>query len=148
MSHSEDGPDATFIGSRTDGTPVVRPLSPHLQVYDMLQMTSSLSILNRATGIAWSVGLIFLVWWLAALAGGPASFASVQWFLGSVIGWVVLAGLIVVAWFHTLAGIRHLVWDAGYGFDMPNTYRSGRMVIAGTAGLSVLTLIILIGAWI
>jgi len=148
MSLSEDGLDATFIGSRTDGTPVRRPLSPHLQVYDMLQMSSALSILNRATGIAWAVGLVFLVWWLAALAAGPASFATVQWFLGSVIGWVVLVGLIAVAWFHTLAGIRHLVWDAGYGYDMPSTYRGGRMVIAGAAGLTVLTLIILIGAWI
>ena len=148
MSLSEDGQHPNFVGTRTDGTPVSRPLSPHLQVYDMMQMTSALSITSRATGIAWSIGLVFLVWWLMALAAGPQAFASVQWFLGSVLGWLVLVGLIVVTWYHTLAGIRHLVWDAGYGFDISTTYRSGRMVLIGTAGLSVLTLIILIVAWI
>ncbi|MDB5316415.1 MAG: succinate dehydrogenase, cytochrome b556 subunit [Rhodospirillales bacterium] len=148
MSLNEDGQDGSFIGMRTDGSPVNRPLSPHLQAYDMLQMSSAVSVLNRATGIAWSVGLIFLVWWLSALASGPQAFADVQWFLGSVIGWVVLVGLIVVAWFHTLAGIRHLVWDAGFGFDMPSTYRGGWLVIGGTAALSALTLIILVRAWI
>lgn len=148
MSLSEDGQNPNFVGTRTDGTAVSRPLSPHLQVYDMLQMTSALSIMSRATGIAWSIGLVFLVWWVTALASGAQAFAAVQWFLGSVLGWVVLVGLIVVTWYHTLAGIRHLVWDAGHGFDLPATYRSGRMLLSGTAGLSALTLIILIAAWI
>jgi len=61
MSIIKDSREATFVGKRTDGTRVQRPLSPHLQVYDMLQMTSGLSILNRATGIAWTIGMAFLV---------------------------------------------------------------------------------------
>ncbi len=145
---SEDGQHPNYVGTRTDGTRVDRPLSPHLQVYDMLQMTSALSIMSRATGIAWSIGLVFLVWWVTALASGAPAFATVQWFLGSPLGWIVLTGLIVVTWYHTLAGIRHLAWDAGHGFDLPTAYRSGRIVLVGTGALSVLTLIILVAAWI
>ncbi len=137
-----------MIGSRTDGSPVRRPLSPHLQVYDMLQLTTSMSISHRITGIAWAIGLLFLVWWLLALAAGPRSFGAVQWFLGSVLGWLVLIGLTVVAWYHTLNGIRHLAWDAGFGFSLPATYRSGHLVLIGTGVLTALTLIILFVAWI
>lgn len=148
MSSIKDAREAFFHGTRTDGQPVRRPLSPHLQAYDMLQMSSALSISNRATGVAWSLGMLFLVWWLLALASGPAAFGRVTWFLGSVAGWVVLVGLVGVAWFHTLAGIRHLFWDAGYGFTLPAMYRSGWMVLGGTAILSALTLLILFMAWI
>ncbi|HEY4251955.1 MAG TPA: succinate dehydrogenase, cytochrome b556 subunit [Roseomonas sp.] len=148
MSNMQDGREAVMIGSRTDGTPVRRPLSPHLQVYDMMQITSSMSISHRITGVAWAIGLLFLVWWLTALAAGPGPFAAVQWFLGSVLGWLVLMGLTAVAWYHTLNGLRHLAWDAGYGFDIPTTYRSGRMVLVGTAALTGITWLILFVAWI
>ena len=43
MSIMKDNREATMIGCRSDGTAVRRPLSPHLQAYDMLQMTSALS---------------------------------------------------------------------------------------------------------
>src|SRR5689334_16050977 len=125
MSIMKDSREATMTGLRTDGAPVKRPLSPHLQVYDMMQMTSALSISGRITGAAWAVGLLLLVWWLLAAAAGPESFAGVQWFLGSILGLLVLFGMSAAAWFHTLNGIRHLAWDAGYGYDIPTTYRSG-----------------------
>ena len=83
--------------------------------------------------------MVFLVWWLVALAGGPRGFAQVQWFLSSFLGLLVLFGLTVVAWFKTLAGIRHLVWDGGYGFSLPAMMRSGQAVLVGTAVLTVLT---------
>lgn len=136
-----------MVGRRSDGTPVRRPLSPHLQVYDMLQMTSAISIAHRLTGIAWSVGAVVMVWWLAAAASGPAAFATVQWFLGSLIGILVLMGVTAAAWFHTLAGIRHLLWDAGWGFDIPTTYMTGRAVLAGTAVLTALTWLALLISW-
>jgi succinate dehydrogenase / fumarate reductase cytochrome b subunit len=147
MSIMKDSREATMVGRRTDGTLVKRPLSPHLQVYDMMQMTSALSISGRITGTAWAVGLLFLVWWLAAAAAGPESFARVQWFLGSFLGLLVLFGLSAAAWFHTLNGVRHLFWDAGYGYDIPTTYRSGRIVLIGTAVMTVLTWIVAIVAW-
>jgi succinate dehydrogenase / fumarate reductase, cytochrome b subunit len=147
MSIMQDSREATMLGRRTDGSPIRRPLSPHLQVYDMLQLTSALSIAGRITGAAWGVGLVLLVWWLLAAAAGPSAFADVQWFLSSWLGLLVLFGMSGAAWYHTLNGVRHLAWDAGYGYDIPSTYRSGRVVMVATAVMTVLTWIVAVIAW-
>ena len=68
-----------------------RPLSPHLQIYRW-QLTSVLSILHRATGVALSGGAILLVWWLVAAATGPEAYEGVEEFLGSWIGLLLLFG--------------------------------------------------------
>lgn len=142
-----DPREAGMIGRRTDGTLVRRPLSPHLQAYDMMQMTSALSIMHRITGTAWSVGTVLLVWWLLAAAAGPEAFATVEWFLSSILGLLALFGLTVAAWYHTLAGVRHLIWDAGHGFELAQAYRSGQMVLVGTGVLSVLTWVLVLLFW-
>ena len=147
MSIMQDAREATMVGRRTDGSPVKRPLSPHLQVYDMLQLTSALSISSRITGSAWGVGLALLVWWLVAAASGPSAFATVQWFMSSWLGLLVLFGMTGAAWYHTLNGVRHLAWDAGYGYDIPSTYRSGRLVLVGTVVMTLLTWIIASIVW-
>lgn len=147
MSIMKDSREAVMTGRRTDGTRVKRPLSPHLQVYDMLQMTSGLSITNRAAGVAWTIGMVFLVWWLAAAAAGPEAFANAQWFFSSFLGILVLGGLTAVAWFHTFAGIRHLYWDAGYGFDLPTMQKTGRLTLIATGVMTVLTWLIAIISW-
>ena len=148
MAQSHDAREATMIGRRTDGSIVRRPLSPHLQVYDMLQMTSFTSILHRITGSAWSFGLLFFVWWLGAAAAGPEAYARLQWFMGSFVGVILLFGLTAVVWYHTLAGLRHLWWDAGYGYDIPTTYRTGWITIIGTGVMTVLTWIVAVIAWV
>lgn len=147
MSSPPDPRQAAFVGRRTDGSAVQRPLSPHLQAYNMLEMSSGLSIMHRATGIAWSAGMVFLVWWLVALASGPRAFEQVQWFLSSFLGLFVLFGLTVVGWFKTLAGIRHLVWDAGYGYSLPTMIWSGKAVLLGTALLTVVTWVVALAVW-
>jgi succinate dehydrogenase / fumarate reductase cytochrome b subunit len=147
MSIMQDAREATMVGRRTDGSSIKRPLSPHLQVYDMLQLTSALSISSRITGVAWGVGLVLLVWWLVAAASGPSAFAGVQWFMSSWLGLLALFGMTGAAWYHTLNGVRHLAWDAGYGYDIPSTYRSGRMVLVGTVMMTLLTWIIASIAW-
>ena len=147
MSIMQDSREATMVGRRTDGSAIKRPLSPHLQVYDMLQLTSALSISSRITGAAWGVGLVLLVWWLVAAASGPSAFATVQWFLSSWLGLLALFGMTGAAWYHTLNGVRHLAWDAGYGYDIPTTYRSGRLVLVGTVVMTLLTWIIASIAW-
>ena len=114
MSKITDTREALMVGRRTDGSLVRRPLSPHLQAYDMMQMTSALSITHRITGALWSVGMVFLVWWLVAAAAGEASYNAAQWFFGSFIGVIGLMGLTAVAWYHTLAGIRHLWMDVSH----------------------------------
>jgi succinate dehydrogenase / fumarate reductase cytochrome b subunit len=147
MSIMQDPREATMIGRRSDGTTIRRPLSPHLQVYDMLQMTSALSISSRITGVIWVAGVLVMAWWLIAAASGPSAFANVQWFLSSFIGILLLMGVTAAAWFHTLAGIRHLAWDAGWGYDIPTTYKTGRAVLIGTAVLTALTWLALIVSW-
>jgi len=114
-----------------------RPLSPHLQIYRW-QLTSVLSILHRFTGIALTVGTILLVWWLLAAANGPDAFASVQWFLGSWLGLLLLFGWSVALFYHLCNGIRHLWWDTGRGRDLPAVYASGWAVLAATALLTIL----------
>lgn len=117
-----------------------RPLSPHLQVYRW-QITMTLSILHRLTGVALAVGTLLLTWWLVALASGPEAFADAQAFIGSIIGRLLLFGWSVALFYHLCNGIRHLAWDAGHGFEISTTTRSGWTVVVATA---VLTLV----AWI
>ncbi|HEX9465142.1 MAG TPA: succinate dehydrogenase, cytochrome b556 subunit [Alphaproteobacteria bacterium] len=114
-----------------------RPLSPHLQVYRP-QLTSVLSITHRATGVALAVGTLLLVWWLIAAATGPEAFAVVQSFMGSWLGLLLLLGWTASLFFHLSNGIRHLFWDAGLGFELKTTYRSGWAVVVATVVLTVL----------
>ncbi|MCD9028597.1 succinate dehydrogenase, cytochrome b556 subunit [Luteimonas sp. BDR2-5] len=106
-----------------------RPLSPHLQVYRP-QITTVMSILHRITGIAIAVGAFGLVWWLLAVAAGGEAYASVSACLASPLGKLVLAAFSLALVYHLLNGIRHLLWDAGWGFELPEVYRSGYTVFA------------------
>ena len=119
---------------------VSRPLSPHLQIYKP-QITSTLSILHRLTGIALGVGTLFLMWWLVAAASGPAYYAMVQGWLVSVIGRILLLGFTFSLFYHLCNGIRHLFWDMGRGYDIDVAARNGWIVVIASV---VLTL----GAWI
>jgi succinate dehydrogenase / fumarate reductase, cytochrome b subunit len=119
-----------------------RPLSPHLTVYRPM-MTMMMSIAHRITGAALYVGTLLLVWYLFAAAEGGSAFAFASWFLGSIIGQIILLGFTFALLHHFFGGIRHLIWDAGYGFD-----KQGREYLAfGTLIASVtMTLIIFIAA--
>ncbi|MEX2649678.1 MAG: succinate dehydrogenase, cytochrome b556 subunit [Alphaproteobacteria bacterium] len=108
-----------------------RPLSPHLQVYRP-QLTSVLSILHRATGFALAVGTLFLAWWLIAAAAGPDAYALVESFFGSWFGYLMLIGFSWALMYHLCNGIRHLAWDAGWGFDLAAAYASGWTVVAAS----------------
>ena len=118
-----------------------RPLSPHLQVYKP-QLTSVVSISHRATGIALSAGTVLLVWWLLAAATGPEAYAAVRGFVGSWIGVLLMVGWTYSLFFHLCNGIRHLFWDAGYGFDLPTTYKSGWAVVAVSGALTLIAVIV------
>ncbi len=134
--------DALMVGRTSDGKIVRRPLSPHLQVYKP-QITSTLSILHRMTGIALSVGTLVLVWWLVAAATSDASFARANGFVGSWFGMLLLFGWTVALWYHFCAGLRHLFWDAGLGFELPTVHLTGKLALAATAVLSVLTWVVI-----
>ena len=114
-----------------------RPLSPHLQIYRP-QLTSVLSILHRLTGVALAIGTGLLVWWLAAAAAGPEAFAVVNGFLGSVLGRLLLLGWSFALFYHLCNGIRHLFWDAGFGFELATLNRSGWLVLVASLALTVI----------
>jgi len=120
-----------------------RPLSPHLSVYRP-QISSVLSILHRITGIGLGLGAIWLTSWLYGAAKGGATFDGMRAFNSSIIGRLLLVGFAFALYYHLCNGIRHLCWDAGWGFDIKTMTWTGWLVVAAAGVLTVLT--ILIGA--
>jgi len=115
-----------------------RPLSPHLQIYRP-QITSVLSITHRMTGVFLSIGSVFLAAWLWAAAYSEGYYLFWQ---SIIVEWYGIAAL--VAWtlafyYHLCNGIRHLFWDMGRGFSIPNVTRSGIAVIVFAITLTALT---------
>lgn len=117
-----------------------RPLSPHLSIYRP-QLNSITSILVRITGNAMIVGAILVVWWLMSAASGEARFAVVDGIVTSFLGDLVLALSVLGLWFHALGGVRHLIWDAGYGLTVEAADKMGWGMIIGSVALTFLTLI-------
>jgi succinate dehydrogenase / fumarate reductase, cytochrome b subunit len=155
----KDVRDALLMGRRSDGKLVERPLSPHLQVYKW-PVSMALSISHRATGIGVSVGALLMTWWLVAAAASDSAFAAVQGFLGSWFGVFLLFCWAAALLLHLFQGIRHLVWDAGYGFDTQGqqepvrpgfenrTYRvTGWAVIAATVVATLIVWIVGLVVW-
>lgn len=120
---------------------VERPLSPHLQIY-RVQMTSVSSILTRITGNALIVGVILAVWWLLAAATSPGYFAVANAVATSWFGDLVFTLSALAVWYHFLAGLRHLWFDAGHGLDVPTAERLGWACIIGSVLLTILTIVI------
>lgn len=114
------------------------PLSPHLQIYRP-QLTSGLSILHRITGVALAVGTLMLLYWLVAAAQGSDAYASAQRCLGSLPMQLLMVGWTFAFYYHLCNGIRHLLWDTGWGFDLATAYKTGYAVIGGSVTLTVLT---------
>ena len=132
--------DALMVARNTEGKLVRRPLSPHIQVHRW-PISMALSILHRASGCALGVGTLMMTWWLVAAAQSEESFATAQWFMGSIVGRMLLFGWSAALFFHLCCGVRHLWMDTGRGFEKAEYDRSAWAVVAATA---VLTL----GAWI
>ena len=100
----------------------------------------ALSIMHRLTGLALALGAVLLVWWLMALATGPEAFARAQSLMGSFLGRLALFGFTLALLFHLLNGIRHLAWDAGFGFSLAASRATGVIVL-------VLSLALTFAAW-
>jgi succinate dehydrogenase / fumarate reductase, cytochrome b subunit len=115
-----------------------RPLSPNIQIYRP-QLTSVLSIANRITGVALSAYAVALVIWLLAVAAGPDSYAVAHTFIRSWLGQILLFGGTFCFFMHFCGGIRHLAWDAGYGFSLRAIYASGWALVAVSIALTLLT---------
>ena len=79
-------------------------------------LTMMMSIAHRITGAGLYFGTLLLAWWLIAASSGPNAYAKVQWFMGTFIGRLILFGYTWALIHHALGGIKHLIWDLGYGF--------------------------------
>ena len=106
-----------------------RPLSPHAGVYKF-KYTIVSSFLNRLTGIAFSLGLIPLAYWLMALANGSKAYVEAAVVLSSPLFKLIYIGLAFSFSYHLVAGIRHLVWDTGRGLEKRQSQSSAWVVIA------------------
>ena len=124
-----------------------RPLSPHLQIWRW-HVTMAASIFTRATGVALYVGAIIAAVWFTALMVGPDLYTPVMTLLGSLPGKVVMFGLTVSIFYHLAAGLRHLVWDSGAGFDprFANMTAVGAFAFAFVAAIAVWAIAIQTGA--
>ena len=107
-----------------------RPLSPFLQY--RWQYTNTLSLLHRATGIILSLGFLLLVYWVIAIAGGPAAYARAATLFSHPLVQGLLALVLVAFAYHLCNGIRHLVWDAGFGLERREARRSAWIVVLAT----------------
>jgi succinate dehydrogenase / fumarate reductase cytochrome b subunit len=114
-----------------------RPLSPHLQVYRQPLTAGAMSILHRITGGILAIASFALVCWLMAVAGGSDAFARFAGFAGSWAGIGLLALGAAALVYHLLNGVRHLLWDIGWGFELRR---------ANATGLAVLVLTVLVTA--
>jgi succinate dehydrogenase / fumarate reductase cytochrome b subunit len=134
----KDVREALMVGRNTEGRLVRRPVSPFMLGSAYKFQTSSLtSIMHRITGCALGVGTLLLTYWLVSAASGDGAYSIAEAILGSWFGILVLFGFTVALFYQFCNGIRHLAWDAGKGFELPDMHRSGGLVVAATAILTV-----------
>ncbi|WP_298222873.1 succinate dehydrogenase, cytochrome b556 subunit [Acidocella sp.] len=135
----KDVREALMTGRNSEGCLVRRPISPFMlgSAY-RFQISSTTSILHRIAGCVLGVGTLLLTLWLTCAAVGDSAFSVIQAFFASWIGLLMLFGFTVALFYHFCNGIRHLLWDAGIGFDIPDMRRNGILVFAATIILSVL----------
>lgn len=112
-----------------------RPLSPHLTIYRW-PITMTLSILHRATGILLSFGLLVLVGWLTQAAAGPEQYQYFRAAMSNPVGIILLIGWTFAFFLHLANGIRHLVWDVGYGFEKSQANASAWFALVFAAVLT------------
>lgn len=122
---------------------VDRPLSPHLSVYRW-DISNTLSILHRMTGVMLSMGSLALVGWLMSVVSGHDAYSRTSAFFSGIVGGLILFGLTFCFFYHLGNGIRHLFWDAGYGFEQGTARRSGWAVVASSLLLTLVFFWILI----
>jgi len=113
------------------------PLSPHLQIYRW-QISSLLSITHRISGVVNLIALFLIFFWLIVLSFGEINYELFLIIINSLFGKFILIGFTWSMSFHVLSGIRHLVWDLGYGFEIKTANISGVIVIISSLVLTII----------
>lgn len=122
---------------------VERPLSPFmLGTYYRLQITSVSSLLTRITGHALMFGGLLVFWWLFCAAVSDEYFAIANAVATSWFGDIVLTGSLWAVWYHYLAGLRHLLYDAGRGLELRTSELLGWGIIIGSVVLTAVTILL------
>jgi succinate dehydrogenase / fumarate reductase cytochrome b subunit len=132
---------AELEAGTTTGAQRARPTSPHLQVYKMM-LTFVMSGFHRISGFVLYFGVLLIAWWLIAAASGPNAYANVEWFMGSLIGRLVLLGYTWALLHHLLGGIRHLIWDVGRGFEHTEREFLALATIVGSISLTLIVWVV------
>ena len=122
----------------TADTKANRPLSPHIWIYRW-PLTMVMSIVHRITGAGLYVGTALLAWWLLAAATSERAFAIANGFLGSWFGLIVLFGFTWALIHHMLGGLRHFIWDFGYGMGKP---ARDNLALANIVASVILTIVV------
>lgn len=117
-----------------------RPLSPFMTY--RWTLTMAMSIVHRITGIALYVGTLLMAWWLIATASGPGAYANIQGFTSSWIGRVIVFGYTWALLHHMLGGIRHFIWDLGYGFGPSEREWLTRAALIGSITLTIVVWVV------
>ena len=113
------------------------PLSPHLQIYRW-HISSLLSITHRISGVVNLLALILIFFWLISLSLGENNYESFLLIFNSFFGKFILISFSWSMSFHLLSGVRHLIWDLGYGFEIKTANISGIIVIISSLVLTII----------
>jgi succinate dehydrogenase / fumarate reductase cytochrome b subunit len=107
---------------------IKRPLSPHLQVY-RLPMMAKMSISHRATGVLLTAGLVVMAIWFLAAALGEEQYNQAMLIIDTRYTKYVFVAWAFALFYHMGSGIRHMIWDVGFGLNEKTSIRTGWMVI-------------------
>jgi succinate dehydrogenase / fumarate reductase cytochrome b subunit len=101
-------------------------------------LTMMMSIVHRITGAALYFGTLLLAWWLVAAAAGPNAYANFEWFMGTILGKLILFGYTWALIHHMLGGVRHLIWDTLHGFSPAEREMLTLATLIGSVTLTLL----------
>ena len=112
------------------------PLSPHLQIYKW-QISSLLSITHRIVGVVNFFAITLICLWVLLIVFSQDNYSSIYVILNSIFGKFLAISLCWTFSFHILNEIRHLFWDAGYGFDLKIAKITGILAFIGSFALTI-----------
>ena len=93
------------------------------------------------TGVLLSVGLIFFVYIVYAVAGGSSTYTAMQELMSGWLARLIYWSFIYALFFHLCHGVRHLIWDAGKSFDRDTLDRFAMIELGCSLVLTLFTLI-------
>ena len=127
--------------------PADRPMAPHLTVWRW-HVTMAASIATRITGVGLYLGALILAAWALSLASGPEAYRTFQAVMGSPLGKLVLFAFSLSFFYHLAAGLRHMVWDLGFGLKVPqaNALSIASFAFAISATIAIWVIAFMTGA--